>query len=329
MKNRFIKVLFVMFIIQAALFIIALSFGAKDIPFKDVIGFLTGSRSNDNTLVLKEIRFPRVLGALLVGIALSVAGSIMQGMTKNPLASPSIFGITAGSTVFVAFLFAFSPNVSNIMILVSSLLGAFLAAFLVFSIGMSGRYKMNTSRIVLAGSAISILLYAIADIINIKYGLAKEISMWSNSGLIGITYNQILLVAPIIIGCTFIAIYYSKKLTLLSIDEELALSLGVNVKKLRIILFFAVTLLTGSAVAIGGNIVFIGLVVPHIARQFVGKDYSRIIPASILIGGSFMVFSDLIGRTINAPNETPVTAVLSVLSFPIFLYIVKKGDSVL
>ncbi len=323
------KVLFVMFLVQAALFIIALSFGAKDIPFKDVIGFLTGSRNNENTLILKEIRLPRVVGALLVGIALSVAGSIMQGMTKNPLASPSIFGITAGSTVLIAILFAFSPSVSNIVILIASLLGAFLAALLVFMIGMSGKYKMNTSRIVLAGSAISVLLYAIADIINVKYGLAKEISMWANSGLIGITYTQLIMVAPIIIICSFAAIFYSKKLTLLSIDEELALSLGVNVKKLRVVLFFLVTMLSGAAVAIGGNIVFIGLVVPHIARIFVGKDYSRIIPASILIGGSFMMFSDLIARTVNAPNETPVTAVLSVISFPIFLYVVKKGDSVL
>ncbi len=314
-----------MLLIQAALFIIALSFGAKDIPFGDVIGFLLGTVNNDNTLVLKEIRLPRVLGALLVGISLSVAGSIMQGMTKNPLASPSTFGITAGSTVFIAILFAFSPKVSNIMILLCSLLGAFLAALLVFTIGMSGKYKMNTSRIVLAGSAISILLYAVADIINVKFGLAKEISMWSNSGLIGITYQELIIVTPIIVVCSFIAIFYSKKLTLLSIDEELALSLGINVKRLRTILFFLVTFLSGAAVAIGGNIVFIGLVVPHIARQFVGKDYSRIIPSSILVGGSFMMFSDLVARTINAPNETPVTAILSVLSFPVFLYIVKKG----
>ncbi len=329
LKNKYVRVLFVMLLIQAALFIIALSFGAKDIPFNDVIGFLTGSKSNDNTLVLKEIRLPRVLGALLVGIALSVAGAIMQGMTKNPLASPSIFGVTAGATVLIAILYAFSPNVNNIMVLIFSLLGAFLAALLVFTIGISGKYKMNTSRIVLAGSAISVLLYSIADIINIKYGLAKEISMWSNSGLIGVTYRQLLMVTPIIVLCSFTAIFYSKKLTLLSIDEELALSLGVNVRKLRTILFFLITLLSGAAVAIGGNIVFIGLVVPHIARQFVGKDYVRIIPASIIIGGSFMMFSDLIARTVNAPYETPVTAVLSVLSFPVFLYVVKKGESVL
>ncbi len=329
MHSNFKKVLFTMLFVQAALFIVALSLGAKDIPFKDVIGFLTGTSSNANTLILKEIRLPRVIGAMLVGISLSVAGSIMQGMTKNPLASPSIFGLTAGSTVFIAFLFAYSSSVSNIMILVASLFGAFLAALLVFGIGMTGKYKMNTSRVVLAGSAVSALLYAIADIINIKYGLAKEISMWSNSGLIGITYNEILLVVPIIIICTVVAIFYSKKLTLLSVDEELALSLGVNTKQLRIILFFVVTMLTGAAIAIGGNIVFVGLVVPHIVRNFVGKDYSRIIPASIMVGASFMMFSDLLARIINAPVETPVTAVLSVISFPVFLYVVKKGDSVL
>ena len=122
-----------------------------------------------------------------------------------------------------------------------------------------------------------------------------------------------------------IALLYSRKLTLVSLDEELAISLGENVKKLRILFFFLVTFLTGAAIALSGSIVFAGLIIPHFVRKIVGGDYRHIIPVSVVAGAIFLILADMLSRIINAPYETPVTAIMAVVSYPIFLYVVRRG----
>ena len=312
-----------------AAFLFSLANGAAEIPYSDIEGFLTSAYINEHTLILKEIRLPRVLASAVVGMSLAVAGAYMQGMTGNALASPSLFGMTAGASAVLSFVLAFFPGINYYGVLIVCMIGSFTAGLIVFLISASGRHGMSNNKTILAGASVSTLLYAISDGIAIRFTTSKQMTMWAASGLIGTTIEEIYIVIPIIIVGIIVAIYYANKLTLVSLDEEIALSLGEDVKMLRVIFFFLVTALTGAAVALAGGVVFVGLVVPHLVRGIIGSDYKRVVPMSILVGAIFMMLADTIARIINAPYETPVTAVMALISFPIFLYVVKRGEGII
>lgn len=315
--------------VMVAAFLFSLAVGAAQIPLGDVKAFLIGAYSNDNTTILREIRFPRVVASALAGTALAVSGAYMQGMTKNPLASPSLFGITAGASAMLSFVLAFVPGVTYYGVLFAALGGSIFAGFLVFAISMSGRHGLSNNKTILAGAAVSTLLYAISDGIALRFSTTKQMTMWAASGLIGTTMDEIMTVLPILVVGLVLALYFAGKLTLLSLDEEIALSLGENVGRLRVIFFFLVTFLTGASVAMAGGVVFVGLVVPHLVRRIVGSDYKRIVPMTMVVGAIFMMLADTAARVVNAPYETPVTAVMALVSFPVFLYVVKRGEGLL
>ncbi|MNV79221.1 Iron-uptake system permease protein FeuB [compost metagenome] len=149
--------------------------------------------------------------------------------------------------------------------------------------------------------------------------------MWTAGGIIGTTWNQLQLIAPVITIGIIITILLSRQLTILSLSEEVAAGLGLQIKYIKVILFIVIILLAGASVALVGNLVFIGLLVPHIVRAIVGTDYRYIIPMSGLLGGTFMLFADTLGRTINAPWETPIAAIVAMMGLPFFLFIVHKG----
>lgn len=322
-RSKFLLINLILFLVLIGVFLIALGFGAADISFKDIKALFLQEYSSTNTLLLYEIRLPRILASALVGAALGVAGAFMQGMTRNPIASPSLFGLVAGSTAALAIAIVVFQDLNYLGVLAACLIGSLVAGFVVFMISSSKKQSLNPVKVVLAGVAISMLLNAIADFFVIKNAIAKQISMWSGSGLVGITYTEILIILPIIALFLILSIFYADKLTLISMDDEVATSLGEDVRKLRIIFFFIVTFLTGASIALAGSISFVGLIIPHLVRKIVGGDYKYIIPISVLCGMILLIFADLLSRTINAPFETPITAIFAIASYPIFLYIVK------
>jgi len=305
-------------------FLVALSHGAADISFQEVLALLLNEYENENVIILREMRLPRVIASALAGMALSVAGAYMQGMTRNPLASPSLFGITAGASALLSFTIVFFVNMTYYHILLVCLIGSIGAGGLVFAISNAGRQSLSNQKTVLAGAAVSTMLYALSDAIALSYTTSKQMTMWANSGLIGVNFNEIMIVLPLLVVGLIIALMYSGKLTLISIDEEVAISLGENVKQLKTIFFFLVTMLTGAAIALSGSIVFVGLIVPHLVRKLVGHDYKLILPVSILLGAMVLMIMDLLSRTINAPYETSISAIMAICSYPLFLYVVKQ-----
>lgn len=309
-------------------FLIALRLGAADLSFKDIwVTFMTDAE-NEATLLLSEIRLPREVGAIVVGAALAVSGAIMQGLTKNPLADPGLLGLTSGANMALAIALALLPGANYIWITVACFIGAAIGAGLVMGIGSMKRGGFSPFRIVLAGAAVSAFLTAIGEFIGLYFHVSKDITMWTAGGLMGTSWNQLQLITPIIVIGILVALILSKQLTILSLNEELAVGLGQKVTFIKLALFTVVIILAGSAVALVGNMVFIGLMIPHIVRAMVGTDYRYIIPLSVLIGAAFMLVADTAGRTINAPYETPVAAIIALLGLPFFLYIVKKGGSV-
>lgn len=312
-------------LICAGMFIIAMLFGAADASLRDVWLALTSNAANDNIAVLRDIRLPREVGAMVVGAALAVAGAIMQGMTRNPLADPGLLGLTAGANAALAITLAWLPSADYYAITIACFIGAAVGACIVFGIGAMKKGGFSPLRIVLAGAAVTAFLVAIAEGTGLYFKLSREISLWTAGGLIGTNWSQLQVIVPVVLIGILIAIGFSRQLTILSLNEEVAVGLGQKTFVVKAILFIVIVLLAGASVALVGNMAFIGLMIPHIVRAMVGTDYRFILPMSIFTGAAFMLLADTFGRTINAPYETPVAAIVAMLGLPFFLFIVHKG----
>ncbi|MGE6754105.1 FecCD family ABC transporter permease [Rossellomorea sp. NPDC071047] len=320
----FYKLIGAAFLFVAA-FLISVVYGAAETTVKDVWLALTPGGDGDKVTILREIRFPREVAAIVVGASLAVSGAIMQGMTRNPLADPGLLGLTAGANAALAVALAFSPSISYCGIMIACFIGSAVGALLVFGISSMKRGGFSPFRIVLAGAAVSAFLFAISEGIGLYFKLSKDVSMWTAGGMIGTTWNQLQVIVPFILIGIVVSIFLSRQLTILSLNEEVAVGLGQRTAFVKTILFIVIVLLAGAAVALVGNMVFIGLMIPHIVRAVVGTDYRLIIPTSTLFGATFMLLADTLGRTINAPYETPVAAIVAMMGLPFFLFIVHKG----
>lgn len=318
--------LFVSLIIFMVMFALAVMLGAKSVSLADIWSAISNpNATGDDISVIRELRLPREVGGILVGSALAVAGAIMQGLTRNPLADPGLLGLTSGANAALAATFAFMPAVGYFGTMVACFIGAAVGVMLVFGIAALRRQNMSPLRMVLAGSAVSALLAAVADGISLKYKISKNVSMWTSGGLIGTTWGQIEAIAPVIALSLIAAILLSRQLTILSLNEGTAVGLGLKTTRVKIVLYVLITLLAGAAVALVGNLAFIGLMIPHLVRVFAGTDYRTILPLSAILGGTFMLFADTLSRMINAPFEVSVAAIVSILGLPFFLFIVRKG----
>ncbi|MDQ0242912.1 iron complex transport system permease protein [Bacillus fengqiuensis] len=306
-------------------FIVAMVFGAADTTIKDVWLALTSNAAGDKISIIREIRLPREMAAIFVGAALAVSGAIMQGLTRNPLADPGLLGLTAGAYAALAITIAFIPSINYFGIMITCFIGSAVGTMMVFGIGAMKKGGFSPLRIVLAGSAVSAFLYAIAEGIGIYFKISKDISMWTAGGMIGTTWDQLQIIVPFILAGILISLFFSRQLTILSLSEEVAVGLGQKITRVKAILFIVIILLAGASVALVGNMAFIGLMVPHIVRAIVGTDYRFIIPMSVIAGAVFMLLADTLGRTINAPYETPVAAIIAIMGLPFFLFIVHKG----
>ncbi|MCR8849749.1 iron ABC transporter permease [Rossellomorea sp. SC111] len=321
----FIYKLIGVFLLFVAAFFISVVYGAAETTIKEVFQALTFTGKGDTINILQEIRFPREVAAIVVGASLAVSGAIMQGMTRNPLADPGLLGLTAGANAALAVALAFIPSVSYLGIMIACFIGSAVGALMVFGISSVRRGGFSPFRIVLSGAAVSAFLFAIAEGVGLFFKLSKDVSMWTAGGMIGTTWSQLQVIVPFILIGIMIALFLSRQLTILSLNEEVAVGLGQRTAFVKSILFIVIVLLAGAAVALVGNMVFIGLMIPHIVRAIVGTDYRFIIPISTLMGGAFMLLADTLGRTINAPYETPVAAIVAMLGLPFFLFIVHKG----
>ncbi|PAB56508.1 FecCD family ABC transporter permease [Anaeromicrobium sediminis] len=327
-NQRFISFVFKLLtamLVFAGMFVWAMILGAADISVKDVWLALTTNEIGDNILIIREIRFPREIAAIFVGAALAVSGAIMQGMTKNPLADPGLLGLTAGANAALAITIAFFPSVNYLGIIIVCFIGAAVGGIFVFGVSSIKKGGFTPFRIVLAGVAVSTFLNALAEGVAIYYKISKEVSMWTAGGMMGTSWRQLQIIAPFILIGILIALFLSRQLTILSLSEEIAVGLGQKTTQIKVMLFIINILLVGASVALVGNMVFIGLMIPHMARFIVGTDYRFIIPMSVILGSTVILFADTLGRTINAPFETSVAAIVAMMGLPFFLFIAHKG----
>lgn len=312
----------------ALIFAVALSIsvGAANIDLASVWSAVFHYQSElTSHQIINEIRLPRVLGAVLIGASFAVAGAIMQGMTRNPLADSGILGLNAGAAFMVAVSFAFFPDLSYTYLVVFSFVGAGLGTILVFGIGSMGKGGLTPMRLVLAGAAVSALLTALSQGLAIHFDFARDLAFWTAGSVSGTTWNNIIVMLPWIVGAIIASIAISPSITLLSLGDEVAIGLGQKTALIMLFGAIIVLILAGIAVSAVGAVSFVGLLIPHITRFLVGHDYRWIIPCSVVLGGLFMVIADLFARMVNAPSETPVGALIALIGVPFFLYLARKG----
>lgn len=308
-----------------AMFLAAMAFGAADASPGEVWRALTSSVSGDKLTMLREIRLPRELAAMAVGAALAVAGAIMQGMTRNPLADPGLLGLTAGANAALTITIALLPAAGYFGIMLACFAGAGVGALMAFGLGTLKKGGASPLRLVLAGAAVSMFLNAAAEGVGIYFKISKDVSMWTAGGMIGTSWSQLQIILPFIAAGIALALLLARQLTILSLSEEVAAGLGQKTLKIKAALFAAIVLLAGASVALAGNLAFVGLMIPHIVRALTGPDYRLVIPMSVVAGAAFMLLADTLGRTISAPYETPVAAIVAIFGLPFFLAIVRKG----
>lgn len=303
----------------------SLTVGARHIPLPTIWKALVNyDPSQVDELLVQTLRVPRLLLAVACGISFGVAGALMQGITNNPMASPSIMGVNSGAALGLAVAMVFLPDSSLNVAVLFAFGGAALATVIIMALANRNGSRMSPVFLALAGTAVSAVLLAITQALVVFFDVAQDLSYWTAGGISGVRMPQVLLLWPWTLVGIIMAIGLSKSVTLLSFGEEMAIGLGGHMGRIRFLAGLAVLILCGSAVAIAGPIGFVGLVTPHMARQLVGIDYRKVIPITALLGAILLVGADLVVRSVAAPFEIPLGAITALIGVPFFLYLANR-----
>jgi iron complex transport system permease protein len=285
--------------------------------------------NNVDANILFQIRFPRILLGALTGAALSVAGAIFQALLRNDLAAPFTLGVSSGAALGAVIAIALNLNFAILgfsAISLFSFLGSLGAIFLVFSLVRTRHGEFPTSVLLLAGVTANFFFAAMVMFIHYMADFSQsfQIIRWLMGGLDITNYKTILSVCPVVFLGIFILMFISRDMNLISTGIHSASSRGVNVGRIQKVGFITASLITGTVVATCGPIGFVGLIVPHIVRLFVGPDLRILIPASMLFGASFLIICDTFARTLLAPTEIPVGIITAMLGGPFFVWLLKR-----
>lgn len=299
-----------------------------DLRFRDVVTLaLAFDPANLNHQVLVSLRLPRALAATFVGAALAVAGLVMQGMTRNPLASPSVFGVSAGA----ALAFAISATgligwVAALPLLSATFCGASLAGVLVFFLGGLHRTPIHPVRVILAGVALNFLFLSMTrGAVILADENAYGVFHWLTGSLGNVTFDDVRLVAPWTVLGLAGALWLGQPLNLLRLGEERMQNLGGGLRQVRWLGSLVVVLLVAAAVSVAGPIGFVGLMVPHIARALIGTDYRLLVPACALLGAVLLLTADTLARGLRFPNDSPVGILTTLLGAGFFLFLARRN----
>ncbi|MCW4438911.1 FecCD family ABC transporter permease [Vibrio splendidus] len=278
--------------------------------------------------ILASIRVPRLLSGLIIGANLAIAGALMQGLTRNPLASPSVLGINAGAACFMALSTIGVPLLSEVPSVVVASIGGVVSGALVMTLGGFFSARPHPLKLVLAGIAISALLTGVtrASVI-LADDKAYSVINWLAGSLSSMGWEQWHKLWPVSIVGVLISMYVAKFLNLLALGNDVATSLGLNITLTRFLTCIAVVLLTASCVAVAGSIGFVGMLVPHIAKRLVGTNFHILLPACALLGAGLIAWSDALSRAIAFPAETPVGVITALIGTPFFIFLAVRGKS--
>jgi iron complex transport system permease protein len=306
--------------------LLSVAVGAKSIPLGTVLDALFDHNPTDNDqLIVRSLRVPRTFVGLLVGAALGAGGTLMQGLTRNPLADPGILGVNAGAALFVVIGIYWFGLGSLLGYVWFAFVGAAVASAIVYVLGSLGRDGATPVKLALAGAALSAMLGSITRaVLLLDASTLDQFRFWAVGSLAGRTATVAANVAPFVLVGLVMAIACGPMLNSLALGDDVARSLGLRVGLSRAFGAAAIVLLCGAATAAAGPIAFVGLAIPHVARVITGPDYRWIVPYSIVLAPTLLLGADVIGRVVARPGEVQVGIVTALLGAPVFIWLVRR-----
>ncbi|MFD2670957.1 FecCD family ABC transporter permease [Marinicrinis sediminis] len=277
-------------------------------------------------IIMMTSRLSRAVIAVTIGASLAVAGALMQALTRNPIASPSIFGINAGALFFVVFATVFFSFHSLIQLMWFAFLGAAIAAVMVFTLGSLGRERLSPIKIILAGTALTALFSSFTQgLLVLNEQSLEGVLFWIGGSVSGRSIEMLQPIWPLMLGAGVLSFFLARSINILTSGEDIAKGLGQKVISVKIGMSISIVILAGGSVAVGGSIGFVGLIVPHIVRSMVGTDYRWILPYSAICGASLLLLADIGARFIIMPEEMPIGVMTAMIGAPFFIYLARRG----
>lgn len=305
--------------------ILSITYGVKSVGFRDIIDAFTGADPDSYNANIVRARFPRTVFGILAGAALSVSGVLMQTITRNPIADPSILGVNTGASLFIVLGISLFQIQSKLSYIGLAFVGGMLTAILVYKLASTGYSGATPIKLALSGSAVSTAFSSLVSLfIMPDSNVMTAFRFWQIGSIGGANWEDIAWILPILLIAFLVSLFLSSDLNTLLLSEETATSLGLNVTRTRLVVAFCGVLLSSGVTALAGPISFLGLMVPHLVRLAVGAEMKRLLLLSALLGSSVLLFSDVLGRILGRPGELESGIMTALIGAPCFIWVIRK-----
>ncbi|MDC7279689.1 iron ABC transporter permease [Butyrivibrio fibrisolvens] len=306
--------------------ILSITYGAKSVGLSDVIDALLGRNLEDYNVNVVQARLPRTLFGIIAGASLSISGVLMQSITRNPIADPSILGVNTGASLFIVFGISFFNIQSKLSYIGLAFVGALLTSIFVYRLASLGYSGATPIKLAISGAAISTALSSLISIIVMPdSSVMTSFRFWQIGSIGGTSTDDILLLLPFTVLAIVVSFLLSDNLDTMLLSEETAIALGLNIGRTRILAALCGVLLCACTTALAGPISFIGLMIPHLIRSSIGSSHKPLIILSGIYGGAILIISDVLGRILGAPGELESGIMTALIGAPVFIYIIRKA----
>lgn len=302
----------------------AIVLGAVEIGLRDIWKAVISREDILTDRLIWDVRIPRALCVLLTGGVLGVMGTMIQGVTRNPVAEPSLLGVSQAATFVVACFYAAGLPMTNGRLLLAAGLGAALSGALVIGFTINRPESMSLTRLLLAGTALSTFFLSLTTIAGLLSNRSQMIAFWVSGGFRNASWSEVFLIAGAGIPCTLAAIALGRKINIVSLGDDVAVGLGEHPGRVRTLVLLLMIPMCAASVAVGRNVPFVGLIVPQTVRLLLGNDYRRNMGCSFLAGAVLLTFADIAARMLYSPYETPIGIFTALLGIPFFILLAKK-----
>ncbi len=328
-KNQLLPSFSILLLLLLLAFLISLSVGYANSSFSELLDLIRGRADSSTLLIIGRIRLPRIVASMIGGASLSLAGLLLQTLTRNPLADSGILGINTGAGLVVAILVGLSSSIHPVLLAFTPLfamLGGGLTIFLVYWLARKKLYGIHPTRLIITGVGISSMLSGImVSIISSLDDFKMEyIVQWLSGRVNGGDWSTLMIYSPLLISVWLVTFSRSRSLNIMNLNDQTAMALGLHLQKERLVTLVLATALGALSVVLVGNITFVGLIAGHITRRWLGNDHRITIPASIILGSLILLLADTFGRVLLVGTGIPTGIIVSMIGAPYFLYLLKQ-----
>ena len=304
--------------------VLAVRLGTVHIAFSDIFNSIFNYSETLELMLVRDVRIPRALSVLMTGGILGVTGAMIQGVTRNPIAEPSILGVSQGATLVIAIFYAAGIGITTKNVMIASFIGALITGLIVLGFISKKANNNSIAKILLAGTAMSTFFISLTTVIGLLTNQSQMIGFWVSGGFRNATWADFKLVFIVGIIGLIITMILSPKINILNLGDDVAIGLGESPEKIRFITLMVMIPMIAAAVAVGKNIAFVGLIIPQVVRKILGEDYRKNIPCSFLLGAVLLTYADIAARMLFNPYETPIGVFTAIIGIPFFISVARK-----